>query len=143
MAKVLFEITEDHLETGMRGYPIGYCTTSTVDPIKGLFYINRAVEQVAYWEPEEVIYLLYYGKEGTAEEVSTFSKDLQKRAKCSSETIAQIRLLPRKGHPMELFCAALMIAGIFEKTGDYQKDCLNLIAKIPEITATVINHHAG
>lgn len=143
MADVLFEITKDHLETGMRGYPIGYCTTSTVDPIKGLFYINRAVEEVAYQEPEEVIYLLYYGKEGTAEEVSAFSKDLHKRAKCSPETIAQICLLPRKGHPMELFCAALMIAGIFEKTDNYEEDCLNLIGKIPEITAAVINHHAG
>lgn len=143
MTNVLFEITKDNLESGMRGYPIGYCTTSTVDPVQGLFYINRPVSEVAYWAPEQVIYLLYHGKEGSEEEVAAFAKDLAKRSKCSSETIAQIRLLPRKGHPMELFCTALILAGIFEKTSDYKEDCLNLIAKIPEITATVINHHAG
>lgn len=143
MTEVLFEITKDNLETGMRGYPIGYCTTSTVDPVKGLFYSNRPVSEVAYWEPEEVIYLLYYGKEGSLEQVMTFSKDLAKRSRCSPEMLAQIRLLPRKGDPMKLFCAALILAGIFEKTDDYEEDCLNLIAKIPEITATVINHHAG
>jgi citrate synthase len=143
MTNVLFEITKDNLETGMRGYPIGYCTTSTVDPVKGLFYINRSVAEVAYWAPEQVIYLLAHGKEGSTEEVAAFSKDLAKRSKCSAETTAQIRLLPRKGHPMELFCAALIMAGIFEKTNDYKEDCLNLIAKIPEITANVINHHAG
>ncbi len=32
---------------------------------------------------------------------------------------------------------------MFEGTGDYREDCLNVIAKIPEIAATVINHHAG
>ena len=37
MSEVLFEITKDNLETGLRGYPVGYCTTSTVDPLKGYF----------------------------------------------------------------------------------------------------------
>jgi citrate synthase len=35
------------------------------------------------------------------------------------------------------------LAGIYEGKNNYREDCLNLIAKIPEITATVINHHAG
>jgi citrate synthase len=30
-----------------------------------------------------------------------------------------------------------------EGKGDYREDCLDVIAKIPEITATVIAHHAG
>ena len=32
MSEVLFEIKKENLETGLRGYPVGYCTTSTVDP---------------------------------------------------------------------------------------------------------------
>lgn len=44
---------------------------------------------------------------------------------------------------MQLFTAALLFAGMFEGKDDYHEDCLNLIAKIPEITATVINTHAG
>lgn len=37
--KVLFEVTEEHLETGLRGFPVGYCPTSTVSPFLGLFFI--------------------------------------------------------------------------------------------------------
>lgn len=143
MPDVLFEITKDNLETGLRGYPVGYCTTSTVDPVKGLFYIDKPIPEIAYWEPEKVIYLLYHGKEGSQSEVQDFASLLRKRAKCSPETIKNIRQLPRQGHPMDLFSMALILCGIFERTGDYREDCLNLIAKIPEITATVINHHAG
>lgn len=143
MSDVLFEITKDHLETGLRGFPIGYCTTSVVDPVKGLFYAGFPVEDLAAFDPEEVIYLLYYGKKGSKEEVAKFTKDLQKRAKLSPEAAKHICMLPKAGHPMELFCAALLITGMFEGKNDYKEDCLNIIAKIPEIVATVINHHAG
>lgn len=142
-SEVLFEITKEHLETGMRGYPIGYCTTSFVDATKGLFYLGQPVETLAGLNPEEVIYLLYQGHPGNPEELRAFTSDLHKRAKCSSEVIKHIQLLPRKGHPMELFCSALIICGMLESKNDYREDCLNLIAKIPELAATVINYHAG
>ena len=44
---------------------------------------------------------------------------------------------------MKLFSIALLMLGMFEASGDYREDCLNLIAKIPHLTAAVINHHAG
>jgi len=143
MSEVLFEITKDNLETGLRGYPVGYCTTSSVDPTKGLFYVGKSVADLAFWEPEKVIYLLYHGREGSPEEVDSFVKVLHNKAKCSLDTLGHIRKMPRSGHPMKLFNAALLILGMFEATGDYREDCLNLIAKVPEIAATVINHHAG
>ena len=61
MTDVLFEITKDQLETGLRGVPVGYCTTSTVDPMKGLFYAGRPVTELSAWRPEEVIYLIMFG----------------------------------------------------------------------------------
>lgn len=143
MSEVLFEITKDQLETGLRGYPVGYCTTSTVDPQKGLFYAGLAVDTLADWEPEDVIYLLYYGRKGDKNEIDAFKQELHRRSKCSPETIASIRKLPRSGHPMKLFCAALLIVGMVEGKNDYQEDCLDLIAKVPEIVATIINYHSG
>ncbi len=143
MGDVLFEIKEEQLETGLRGYPVGYCTTSTVDPVKGLFYGGIPVTELGSNRPEEVIYLLYYGKKGTSQEVDQFSKELIKRSACSKKTIEHIRMLPKTGHPMKLFCAAILICGMYEGTDDYRQDCLNLIAKAPEIAATVINYHAG
>jgi citrate synthase len=143
MSKVLFEITEDLLETGLRGFPVGYCTTSTVDPQKGLFYMGKPIGELAKWQPEEVIYLLYFGKQGSPDEIKTFFKDLKKRETLSPETVKAIESLPRKGHPMKLFCSALLILGMLEKTDDYREDCLNVIAKAPHLVATVINYHAG
>ena len=34
--EVLFEVTKDHLDTGLRGIPVGTCRTSFVDPKKGV-----------------------------------------------------------------------------------------------------------
>lgn len=143
MSEVLFEITKDNLETGLRGYPCGYCTTSGVDPVKGVTYIGRPVNEIIDWGPEKVIYLLYSGKEGSKEEIEQFKKEINKRSALNPEVVKYIKLLPRQGHPMKLLNAALLIAGMFESKNDYKEDALNLIAKMPEIVATVINYHAG
>ena len=141
--ETLFSVTKEHLETGMRGYPVGYCTTSTVHPEKGLFYAGRPVSEIAEWEPERVIYLLFHGRDGAEDEVRTFARSLHERAKLPQEVHDHIAKLPRKGHPMALFSAAILILGMFVCKEDYREDCLNLIAMIPELTAAVINHHAG
>ncbi len=141
--EVLFTVTKENLDTGLRGYPVGYCVTSSVTSSEGLAYVGHPIEKLISWSPESVIYLLYYGKEGSKEEVATFTADLRRRATCSSELIKSIQQLPRRGHPMKMLCAALLMCGMIEGKNDYREDCLNLIAKIPQIVATVINHHAG
>src|SRR5690349_19072391 len=102
MAEVLFEITKDQLETGLRGFPVGYCTTSAVDPTKGLSYIGRPIADLAAHDPVYVIYLLLNGREGSDTELKAFADELKKRSTCSPDLIKQIRQLPRKGHPMKL-----------------------------------------
>lgn len=141
--EILFEIKKDNLETGLRGYPVGYCTTSLVEAQKGLVYVNIPVEKLAYKDPEDVIYLLYHGKEGSPEELTQFKKVLREKSSCSAELLESIQKLPKKGHPNKLFCNAILIAGMLEGKNDYEEDCLNLIAKIPVLAAQVINYHAG
>lgn len=143
MPDVNFVITAENLETGMRGYPVGYCVTSSVDPEKGLFYMGRPVDELAFKEPEAVIYLLYHGKDPNAKELEAFKKDLAKRSKLKPETEEAIRKLPKEGHPMKLLSIALLLAGMMEGTDDYREDGLNVVAKIPSIVAILINHHAG
>lgn len=140
---ILFEITKEHLETGLRGVPVGYCVTSFVDPQKGLTYVGRPISEMAFKDPIEVIYLLYYGETGSKEEVEKFRQEIQKRSICTSEAIKAIERLPNKGHMMDAFAAALLSAGMFEEAGDYREDCLNVIGKLPQIAATVINTHLG
>lgn len=143
MSEVLFEVTKDHLDTGLRGIPVGYCTTSHVDALKGLFYVGRPLTDLAYKDPEEVIYLLYYGKEGMKKEIEEFSKLLKSKSSCSEETVKYIKALPKQGHPMALFSAALLLLGTIEGKNDYREDCLNLIAKLPHLVAILMNHHSG
>ena len=140
---VLFEIGRENLETGMRGYPVGYCTTSYVDPVQGLFYLGQPIKELASNTPEEVIYLLYYGSAPTDVELTQFKKELRKRSAVSPEVIKHIHQLPKKGSPMKLFSASLLLLGMLEGTNDYREDCLNLIAKAPTIVAALINDHAG
>lgn len=139
---VLFEITRDALETGLRGVPVGYCTTSDVDPIKGLTYIGHPIRDFATKDPLEVIYLLFYGQFPTKEQFTTFQSVIHQRSCCKKETIQAIEHLPHVGYPMDLFAAALLITGAFELTNDIKEDCLNVIAKLPQIAAAVINSHA-
>lgn len=140
---VLFVITKDKLETGLRDFPIGYCPTSSVSPDQGLFYVGHPIPELIDWEPERVIFLLHNGYDGEPQELDAFKQQLIERAHVPKEVIAQIRNLPRMGHPMTLFATAALILGMYVSTKNYQEDCLNLIAKIPEVAAAVICHHAG
>lgn len=143
MSEVLFEITKDNLETGLRGYPVGFCTTSYVDPQKGLFYRGQPISEMKDAQPEEIIYLLMHGHEPSDLQLEEFKKELTGRARISQAVVKHIQMLPRQGHPMKLFSSALLILGMIEGRGDYQEDCLNLIAKLPHLVACVINTHAG
>lgn len=140
---VLFELTREHLETGLRGVPVGYCVTSFVDPDRGLSYVGRPIAELVEKSPLEVMYLLYFGEMGTKHQVDCFEKELQQRAFCKQEVLHHITNLPKTGSSMDGFAACLLIAGMFEGVGDWREDCLNLMAKLPQITAAFIRHHAG
>ncbi len=141
--EVLFVITKENLDTGLRGFPVGTCVTSTVHPEKGLSYADIPVSELAYHRPEQVIYLLLHGKMPSEEEEARFTSDLKRRTELPDEVYRAIEALPREAEPMSLFACAILVAGAYQCKKDYYEDCLNLIAKIPLITAAVINHHAG
>lgn len=143
MSSKLFEVSEAQLETGLRGIPVGYCTTSSVNPQKGLYYTGKPVSELAKQDPEDVIYLLFYGKEGTAAEREVFRNELRQRSYCAPKLLQQIQMLPREGHPMKLWSTSLLLCAMLEELGDYWEDALNCIACLPQIAATLINYHAG
>ena len=87
--------------------------------------------------------LLYFGKEASFQEKTTFMQQLQMQASLSPTTVKAIEKLPREGHPMKLLSAAVLIVGMLEGKGDYRKDCISLMAKMPHLVAAVINYHAG
>ncbi|MBA2480798.1 MAG: citrate (Si)-synthase [Planctomycetes bacterium] len=140
---VLMELTKDQLETGLRGVPVGYCTTSSVEAQKGLFYVGRPVEEIANSDPEQVIHLLLHKTWPTAEQSAEFSKLLKANQGVPREVLDTLKALPRTGHPMKWFIHAINALGMVGACGDYRRECIDLIAKIPVITAAIFRVRSG
>ena len=140
--KTLMELTEDHLETGLRGVPVGYCTTSSVDPEKGLHYIGRPIAELADKDPEEVIFLLLDKRLPDEDELRRFKKELLANASVPDSVFDSMRALPKSGHPMKWLSHGLNVLGM-SATGDYSKDALQLIAKIPTLVAAIYRIREG
>ena len=56
---VAFEVTSDKLDTGLRGFPVGTCWTSRVDPEEGVSYVGYPIADLAHLAPVSVIFLLF------------------------------------------------------------------------------------
>ena len=143
MKDILFEITPEHLDTGLFDFPVGYCPTSFVDEYQRLYYVGHPIQDICYWSVEKVLYLLYHKKEGSSTEVQAFAEDLQKRAPLDGDTLHQIRSLPNHANATQIITVAihLMAMNICTYRIDVQEDSLNIIAKMGSLVATVINHH--
>src|ERR1043165_8706014 len=74
---VLIELTKDSLESGLRGVPVGYCTTSAVEADKGLFYVGEPVEKISDRDPEDVIPLLLHKRWPSGVEKASFAQLLR------------------------------------------------------------------
>jgi citrate synthase len=123
--------------------PVGYCTTSFVDPELGLHYVGKPIPELSDQDPEAVIYLLLHKHEPDETELATFRADMKSRRKIDPQVFFGLKTLPRSGHPMKWFVQAINMLGMTEATGDFQQDCLNLIAKIPVVTAAIFRIREG
>ena len=143
MKELLFQVKRAQLETGMRDYPIGYCPTSFVDPYRGLFYAGMSIREVAHWRPESILFLLLNGQEGTWSEVEEFALEQSRRCICPKEVIDAIYHLPRGKGLMKLFSIAILLLGAHEKQKSYRDTAEDFIAKLPHLTAALLNHYMG
>jgi citrate synthase len=141
--EVLFQVTRAHLNTGLRGFPVGTCRTSSVDPIEGVSYVGYPIAALADRDPEDVVHLLLRKHLPSEEELVAFKADLVRRSTVRPDVIALIKGLPLDGHPMEWLGAALTYLGMTGKTGDYEEDALNLIARSPEVIAAIFRVRSG
>ena len=73
--EVIFNLKNSHLNTGMRGVPVGTCRTSFVTPTEGVHYCGYPISELGGMEPEDVIYLLF-NKELPSEEQSKHSNQI-------------------------------------------------------------------
>lgn len=141
--EVLFTVTRGHLNTGLRGIPVGTCRTSKVDPERGVSYVGNPIADLAEREPEEVVFLLLERRLPSEEELVAFRADLRSRRGIPRAVLNGLAALPRDGHPMEWLIAGLNLLGMTSKTGDYAEDARNLIARAPELVAAIFRIRSG
>lgn len=141
--EVLFTITRDLLDTGLRGFPVGTCPISDVDPVKGLSYGGYPIADLAHLEPEEVIHLLLRKELPDAGKLAVFHGELLGQGHLHPGVLKVLESFPRDGHPMKWLLGGLAVMGMFENAGDYRKDCLRVIAQLPELVAAIYRIRSG
>ena len=142
-SNVLFSITEAHLNTGLRGFPVGTVRTSRVSPQEGVSYVGYPIADLARLDPEAVIYLLFNKELPSDEQLAAFKANLAGRAEVDETVFKMLAQLPKTGHPMEWLINGLTLLGMTGKTGDYYEDALNLIARTPALIAAIFRLRSG
>jgi len=142
-ADVLFTITTAHLDTGLRGYPVGYCRTSKVDPHQGVSYVGYPITELARREPIDIVHLMFKRELPTGEQREKLSADLKARRGIPAEVLTTLASLPKSGHPMAWLGTGLQLLGLHTRTGDWMEDALNLVARTPELVAAIFRLHSG
>lgn len=143
--EVLFEITQAHLNTGLRGFPVGTVRTSFVSPDKGLHYVGYPVSKVWNVDPEAAVYLLLNKELPTEEQLAAFKAELVERSQVSPAVLNTLAQLPKEGHPMEWLIVGLNLLGMTGKSAnnDYLEDGMNVIAKLPTLVAAIFRLREG
>ncbi|MCY3919127.1 MAG: citrate synthase, partial [Chloroflexi bacterium] len=103
---VEFTIGNAQLDSGLRGFPVGTCWTSQVDPQIGVTYVGYPIAELAYMPPESVIYLLFNKELPSADEARAFAADLGARSEVDPLVFDVLRTLPKQGHPMDWLAVA-------------------------------------
>ncbi|HMV66726.1 MAG TPA: citrate/2-methylcitrate synthase, partial [Myxococcota bacterium] len=140
---VLFTITSAHLDTGLRGFPVGTCLTSDVDPQLGVTYVGYPIADLYDLPPEAVVFLLFKKHLPDDRELAEFKAELQRRMGMPQAALTALGALPESGHPMEWLITGLMLLGMTGKTGNYAEDALNVVAWAPELVAAIFRLRNG
>ncbi len=141
--EVLLEVTEDHLNTGLRGVPVGTCRTSFVTPSEGVHYCGYPIAELATFEPEDIVYLLFNKELPTQEQSVAIRQDLAARATLPGDLESVLKSLPKSGHPMDWLSVGIHTLGMLETTNDWKEDALNLIARMPRLMGLIFRIREG
>ena len=141
--EVIFNLKNSHLNTGMRGVPVGTCRTSFVTPNEGVHYCGYPISELGGMEPEDVIYLLFNKELPTEEQSKAFKSDLASRTALPDGTRAVLASLPKDGHPMDWLSIGIHTLGMLDGKEDWKEDSLNLIARMPRLLGLIFRYREG
>ena len=139
----LFTVHTSHLNTGMRGIPVGTCRTSFVTPTEGVHYCGYPIAELAHHSPEDIVYLLFNKELPTPEQSAAFRADLAARGHVPDAVAAVFHTLPKDGHPMDWLSVGIHTLGMLDTTGDWKEDALNLVARMPRVMGLLFRIREG
>ena len=139
----MFTVHSSHLNTGLRGVPVGTCRTSFVTPTEGVHYCGYPIAELAHFSPEDIVFLLFNKELPTPEQSTAFKAELSARGRVPDSVAAVFHTLPRDGHPMDWLSIGIHTLGMMETTGDWKEDALNLIARMPRMMGLMFRIREG
>ena len=139
----IFDLTTAHLNTGMRGIPVGTCRTSFVTPTEGVHYCGYPISELAMMSPEDIVYLLFHKELPNLEQSSEFRENLQSRGVLPPGVEEVLATLPKNGHPMDWLSIGIHTLGMLGGVGDWSEDALNLIARMPRLLGLIFRYREG
>ena len=139
----MFAVRSSHLNTGLRGVPVGTCRTSFVTPKEGVHYCGYPIGELAQHSPEDIVFLLFNKELPTPEQSTAFKADLARRGRVPDSLAAVFHTLPRNGHPMDWLSVGVHTLGMLDTTGDWKEDALNLIARMPRMMGLLFRIREG
>ena len=139
----MFAVRPSHLNTGLRGVPVGTCRTSFVTPSEGVHYCGYPIAELAQYSPEDIVFLLFNKELPTPEQSIAFKADIARRGRVPDSLAAVFQTLPRDGHPMDWFSVGVHTLGMLDTTGDWKEDALNLIARMPRMMGLLFRIREG
>ena len=139
----MFTVHKSHLNTGLRGVPVGTCRTSFVTPTEGVHYCGYPIAELAHHSPEDIVYLLFNKELPTPAQSTQFKADLAGRGHVPETVAAVFHTLPKDGHPMDWLSVGIHTLGMLDTTGDWKEDTLNLIARMPRMMGLLFRIRDG
>lgn len=139
----LLNLTTAHLNTGLRGVPVGTCRTSFVTPDEGVHYCGYPISELAMMSPEDVVFLLFHKELPTLEQSVDFREELQTRGVIPEGLEQVLATLPRDGHPMDWLSIGIHTLGMLGGQDDWREDALNLIARMPRLMGLIFRYREG
>ena len=139
----LLNLTSAHLNTGLRGIPVGTCRTSFVTPEKGVHYCGYPISELAEFLPEDIVYLLFNKELPNPEQSKEFVAELQSRGEVPSEINSILSPLPKSGHPMDWLSIGIHSLGMMASSKDWKEDALDLVAKMPRLLGLIFRYREG
>ena len=141
--EVLLQVTSDHLNTGLRGVPVGTCRTSFVTPTEGVHYCGYPISELASFAPEDIIYLIFNKELPNADQSKEIRAELSARATIPGDLESVLKSLPRDGHPMDWLSIGIHTLGMFETTNNWRDDAMNLVARMPRLMGLIFRIRDG